>query len=162
MENISWSHRGSESRAQVNISGGEIALTVPVDLGFKVRPRRPHHRGHHRMPHPRCHAGCSVQLWWRGNLAIASLGHLSGARRVGGDYAEALGCSQPKRNCTGLVQILGQLYGSNRDFQSKCRAKSAIFANLVQFSFKYRCGLRWTQRRPRAGGWRWPWTLQSF
>jgi hypothetical protein len=27
-------------------------------------------------------------------------------------------------NCTGLVQIVGQLYGSNRDTQPKCRAKS--------------------------------------
>jgi hypothetical protein len=24
------------------------------------------------------------------------------------------------KNCTGLAQIMGQLYGSNRDFQSKC------------------------------------------
>ena len=45
-----------------------------------------------------------------------------GARRSTGD---ALSCgARQNENCTGLAQIVSQLQGSNRDFESKCCAKS--------------------------------------
>jgi hypothetical protein len=50
---------------------------------------------------------------------------------MGGGGADAFrpASSCANENCTGLAQTMGQLSGSNRDFQTKCWAK---FRNLGQ------------------------------
>ena len=60
------------------------------------------------------------------------------------------GRSAPNENCTGLAQIVGQLQGSNRNFQSKCWAKSR---NLGQFCTIFVWGVLavlWVAERLRA------------
>ena len=48
------------------------------------------------------------------------------------------------KNCTGLAQIVGQLSGSNRDFQSKCWAKSRNWGQPCRISVQV--GVGWIDR----------------
>jgi hypothetical protein len=53
-------------------------------------------------------------------------------------------------SCKGLAQIVGQLWGSNRDFQSKCWAKSRnllIWANPAIFLLFFASGCVEVTRR---------------